>query len=73
MHPMVRLAKEAQVEAQVGLFGDKSWCKIVARFAWNVPYAQKSIWTHQMELLGEEAQIEAWFGLFGDSVSFGAR
>jgi hypothetical protein len=31
---------------------------IGARFAPNVPYAQKSFWTHPMVLLGDEAQVE---------------
>ena len=39
----------------------------------NVPYAQKSFWTHPIVLLGDEAQVESCFGLFGDSVSISAR
>ena len=42
-------------------------------FAWNVPYAQKSIQTHPMELLDDVCHMESSFGPFGDSVSFGAR
>jgi hypothetical protein len=40
-----------------------------ARFASNVPQAQKWFWTHPMEFLGDEAQLESRFGPFGDSVS----
>ena len=38
----------------------------------NVPYAQKSYWTHPMVLLGDEAQVDACFGPFGDSVNVAA-
>jgi hypothetical protein len=44
-----------------------------ARFALNVPQAQKSFWTHPMELLGAVVHIESHFGIFGDIVSVGAR
>ena len=40
---------------------------------WNIPYAQKSIWTHLMELLDDVCHMKSRFGLFGDSVSFDAR
>jgi hypothetical protein len=33
--------------------------QIGARFAPNVPQAQKSIWTHPMVLLCDEAQVQA--------------
>jgi hypothetical protein len=33
--------------------------KIAARFAPNVPLAQKSFWMHPMVLLGDELQVEA--------------
>ena len=55
---------------------------IVARYAPNVPLAQKSFWTHpmeplgdvgQVELLGDVGHVESHFILFGDSVSVGAR
>ena len=46
---------------------------IGARFAWNIPYAQKSIWTHPMELLDEVYHMESHFGPVEDSISFGAR
>jgi hypothetical protein len=48
-------------------------CKIGARFAPNVPKAQKSFWTHPMVLLGDEAQVDACFGLFEDSAFLDAR
>jgi hypothetical protein len=43
-----------------------------ARFAPNLPLAQKSFWTHPTVLLGGEAQVEACFGLFRDSAHFEA-
>jgi hypothetical protein len=39
----------------------------------NIPWAQKSFWTHPMEPLGDVGHVESWFGPFGDSVSVGAR
>jgi hypothetical protein len=48
-------------------------CKIGAWFAPNIPFAQKSFWTHPMVLLGDKAQVEARFGLFRDSVNLGTR
>jgi hypothetical protein len=49
------------------------WCKIVARFAPNVPRAQKSFWTHPVVLLRDEAQVEDRFGPFRDSANLDAR
>ena len=49
------------------------WRKIGARFAPNVPLAQKSFWTHPMIFLGDEAQVKAHFGPFGDSANLDAR
>ena len=46
---------------------------IGAGFARNIPYAQKSFWTHPMEVLGETGHVESCFGSFGDGVSVGAR
>ena len=46
---------------------------IGARFAPNVPSAQKSFWTHPLVLLGDEAQVEACFDLFGESANLDAR
>jgi hypothetical protein len=43
--------------------------KIRARFAPNVPEAQKSFWTNLMVLLGDEAQVEDRFGPFGGSAN----
>jgi hypothetical protein len=48
-------------------------CKIGARFAPNVPWAQKSLWMHPMELLGHVCHVETHFSPFRDSVSVGAR
>jgi hypothetical protein len=39
----------------------------------NLPYGQKSFWTHPMELLGDVGHVESRFGLFGDTISVGAR
>jgi hypothetical protein len=47
--------------------------KIGARFAPNIPLAQKSFWMHPMELLGDELQVEAQFSLFGDSANLDTR
>jgi hypothetical protein len=46
---------------------------IGARFAPNIPWAQKSFWTHRMVLLGDVAQMEARFGSFGDSANLDSR
>jgi hypothetical protein len=43
-----------------------------ARFAPNVPYAQKSFWTHPLVVLGDEAQVEAHFGPLEDSANLDA-
>jgi hypothetical protein len=47
--------------------------KIGARFAPNVPQAQKLFWTHMMVLLDDEAEVDARFSQFGDSANFHAR
>jgi hypothetical protein len=47
------------MESRFGPFGDK----IGALFALNVPWAQKSFWTHPLVLLGDVAQVEPRFGL----------
>ena len=44
-----------------------------ARFAPNVPSAQKLFWTHSMELPGDVGHVESCFGPFGDCVGVGAR
>jgi hypothetical protein len=46
---------------------------ICARFAQNVPEAQKLFWAHPMELLGVLGNVESRFGPFGDSFGVGAR
>ena len=43
------------------------------KFALNVPYAQKSFWTHPMELLGDVGHVEYCFGPFRYSVSVSGR
>jgi hypothetical protein len=46
---------------------------IGAWYAPNVPWAQKSFWTHPMELLGDVGHVESHFSRFGDSVNIGAK
>ena len=71
---MVPQGDEAQVEAcLVCLEILIMLTQIGARFAWNVPLAQKSFWTHLMELLGDVGHVESHFFPFGDSVNVGAR
>ena len=38
----------------------------------NVPLAQKTFWTHQMELLVDVGQVESRFSPFGDGLSVNA-
>ena len=64
---MVLLGDKAQLEACFSPFGDS------ARFASNIPYAQKSFWTRPTELLGDVGRVESHFFPFIDSVSVGAR
>jgi hypothetical protein len=47
--------------------------KIGARFAPNVPQAQKSFWTHSVEHLGDVGHVEPHFCPFRDSVSMSAK
>ena len=47
--------------------------KIDARFASNVPLAQKSFWMHLMKLLCDMGHVESHFFPFGVGVSVGAR
>ena len=46
---------------------------IGARYAPDVPFAEKSFWTQSMILLGDEAQVEARFYPFGDSGNLDVR
>jgi hypothetical protein len=39
----------------------------------NVPYAQKTFWTHPMVLLGDDAQVEARLCPFGDGANLDTR
>jgi hypothetical protein len=71
---MVLLGHEAQVEAQFGAF------RIVliltqdsARFAPNIPQAQKMFWTHTIEIHGDVGHVESHFGPFRDSINIGER
>ena len=71
---MENLGDVGHMESHFGPFGDYlCWCKIGARSAPNVPYAQKSFWTHLMVLLGDKAQVEACFSPFGGSANPDAR
>jgi hypothetical protein len=51
-HPMELLGDVVHVESRFDPFGD-SVC-VSAGFAPNVPWAQKTVWTHLMTLLGDE-------------------
>ena len=63
------------MDAQFGLFVDRANLdpRQDARFAWNVPYAQKLIWTYSIELVDDVCRMESRFGVLRDSISFGAR
>ena len=69
------LGDVGHVESQFVKFGDGVLCrcKIGARFAPNVPQAQKLFWTHTMELQGDVGHVESYFGPFGDSANLEAR
>jgi hypothetical protein len=49
------LGDEAQVDARFGPFGDSANldARLVHGFALNIPQAQKSFWTHQIEHLDD--------------------
>jgi hypothetical protein len=68
---MELLCDVGHVESRFSLFWDI--VSVGAWFAPNIPYAQKSFWTHPMVLLGDKAQVEARFGLFRDSVNLDTR
>jgi hypothetical protein len=72
---MVHLGDEAQVEARFGPFRDSANldARKVHGFPLNIPQAQKSFWTHQIEHLGDVGHVESHFGPFRDSVSIGVR
>ena len=71
MHPMELLGDMGHVEFVFFLFGGS--VSVGAWFALDVPYAQKSFWSHPMEPPGDEAQVEPHFGTFGDSANLDAR
>jgi hypothetical protein len=54
---MELLRDVGHVESRFGPFEDI--VSVGARFAPNVPLAQKSFWTHLIVLLGDETQVEA--------------
>jgi hypothetical protein len=71
---MVLLRDVSQVDAHISPFGDSvNLRKIGARFASNIPWAQKSFWAHLMVLLRNVGQLEARLGPFGDNVNLDAR
>ena len=70
---MVFQGDEAQVEACFGPFEHSANRKIGARFASNIPLAQKSFWTHSMERLCDVGLLDSRFFLFGDIISVHAR
>jgi hypothetical protein len=58
-------------------FGHTRWYSVVTWVKWklvraclenvnNIPYAQKSFWTHPMVLRRDVGQVEARLGLFGE-------
>ena len=57
MHPMELLGDMGHVESHFFLFGDS--VSVGAKFATNVPLAQKSFWTHPMVVLGDEAKVKS--------------
>jgi hypothetical protein len=57
------------VRSEVVLVLEEDRCMVCP----NVPYGQKSFWTHPMVLQGDEAQVKARFGLFGDSANLDGR
>jgi hypothetical protein len=63
------------VEARFSPFVDSANLDVrwMHGFAWNVPQAQTSFFTHPMELLGDVGHVESRFGPFGDSVNVSAR
>ena len=62
------------MESRFSPFGDgvSVGARLGAWFVPNVPYAQKSFWTHPMVLLGDEAEVQARFGPFRDSANLDA-
>jgi hypothetical protein len=71
---MELLGDDAQVEADLGPFGDSGNPDARSMHGFHQMYhPQKLIWTHPMELLGDVGHVESRFGLFGDSVSVGGR
>ena len=54
---MELLGDMGHVESHFFLFGDS--VSVGAKFAPNVPLAQKSFWTHPMVLLGDEAKVKS--------------
>ena len=71
MDSMELLGDMGHMESLSFLFGDS--VSVGARFAPNVPYAQKLFWTHPMVLLGDYARVEARFGPFGVITNLDAR
>ena len=74
MRSMVPLGDEAQVEARFGLsdivlISTQDRCTVCV----EVPFAQKSFWTHPLELLGAVGHVESHFFPFGDNVNVSAR
>jgi hypothetical protein len=57
-HTMVLLGDEALLEAHFGPFGDSAnLSKRGARFAPDIPWAQKSFLTHPVDLLGDVGHL----------------
>ena len=59
-HPMELLGDVGHLVSSFFLFGGS--VSIGAWFALDIPYSQKSFWTHSMVPLVDDAQVEARFG-----------
>ena len=68
---MELLGDVGHLESRFILFGDS--VSIGACFALDIPYSQKSFWTHSMVPLVDEAQVEARFGAIKHSANLDAR
>ena len=63
------LWKLVWVRLEIVLVSVQDSCMVCA----DIPYAQKSFWTHPTVPLGDVAQVEAHFGQFGESANFDVR
>ena len=68
---MELLGDVRHLESCFFLFGDS--VSIGAWFALDIPYSQKSFWTHSMVPLVDEAQVEARFSPIEHSANLNTR